>query len=248
MFEKILLDAEKKDYLFRILFVTLAITVILAFFNSFIGANSLFLVALISLALAYPVITYIREMDIEELEKSMETKLLILRHEKEMAVFWAIFVGLVIGFYIATPLISDFTYQEAFKNKISGNLTQTNLFFTQILLNNLEVNLMTFIISFLAFSGLIFVLVWNASIVSYHLYSLSSHKLALLQGIIFLSHGLIEIGGYILAGIAGSILALKIDRKTKFNHSLNKEFFKDLSILIFTSILLIFIGAGIESL
>ena len=178
----------------------------------------------------------------------MKAKLLILRHEREMTVFWAIFVGLVIGLYISTPLITDFTYQEAFKNKVSGNITQSQFSFTQILLNNLEVNLMTFIISFLAFSGLIFVLVWNASIVSYHLYSLSSHKLALLQGLIFLSHGLLEIGGYILAGIAGSILALKIDRKTKFNHSLNKEFLKDLFILIFASILLVFIGAGIESM
>lgn len=195
MFEKILLDAEEKDYIFRILFVTLLITVILAFFNNFVGGNSLFLIALISLALSYPVITYIREMDIEELEKNMKAKLLILRHEREMTVFWAIFVGLVIGLYISTPLITDFTYQEAFKNKVSGNITQSQFSFTQILLNNLEVNLMTFIISFLAFSGLIFVLVWNASIVSYHLYSLSSHKLALLQGLIFLSHGLLEIGG-----------------------------------------------------
>ena len=132
MFESLLFNAEKNNYYFRLIFISFLITFILSVVNYFIGANSLFLVALISLALSYPIVNYIRSMDKEELEFQMKSKLLIFRHQKELIVFWAIFLGVLFGLIASSFLISDFTYQQAFISKISGDVTQNNKSFTEI--------------------------------------------------------------------------------------------------------------------
>lgn len=248
MLEKLLLNAEKENLLFRVFLISLVITLVFGFFNSFIGGNSLFLVAFVSLAFSYPITRYIKGMDKEELENQMKAKNLLFRHEKELTVFWALFVGLVLGLYVSIPIGGDFSYQEAFLQKVSGNITDESGVFMKIFFNNLEVNFLTFMLSFLVFSGLIFVLVWNASIVAYYLYSLGSHEIALFNGLMLMSHGLLEVGAYVLAGIAGSILAFRIERSRSFNHELNKEFVKDFVLLISTSFLLLVFGAVVEVL
>lgn len=245
MLERFLLNAEENLNIFKIFFSCFLITVVLAYINSFIGGNSLFLVALISLALVYPVVNYIRSMTKKELQTRMNSLNLIKRHDCELIVFWTIFIAITVGLYVSFPLITDYTYQGAFVEKITGNFFNNTAFFKEIFFNNMIVALFTFVISLITFSGLIFVLVWNASILAYVLNDFN-YKDAFLSSLFYLSHGLFEIGGFVLVGIAGALLAYRIDRWKKFDHKLNGEFYKDLVILIIGGILLVLIGALIE--
>lgn len=250
MFEKILLKAEKNDSFALIILITFIITIILGILNYFIGSNSIFLIALISLTLSRPISNYIKYTNENELSKNIKSINLLYRHEKKLVIFWSIFIGSLMGFYLIfiLPLSVDFSYQQAFVNKLSGNITQTTYSFSQVFLNNMMVTFLTFIISTLVFSGLIFVLLWNSSILAYYLYSFGSHKIALLNGFLLFSHGLLEIGGYIFAGIAGAVLSYRISKGKSFNHKLDKEFLKDFGSLIISSICLILIAAILETL
>jgi len=248
MFEKLLLEAEKKGFLFRVFFITFLIVLALASVNYFIGGNALFLVAFVSLALSYPVIQYIRTMNKEEISYGLPASDLLRRHERELLIFWSIFVAAVIGFYVVSPLMTDVTYQEAFVNNMTGLATGFNLSFGTILFNNLVVLFFTFILSFLAFSGLIFVLIWNASIVAYYLYSLNSHQIAFMTAAALLVHGLLEIGGFVLGGIAGALLAYNIDARNLLSRRMEAVIMRDLAILIGGAIFLIVLGAIVEVL
>jgi uncharacterized membrane protein SpoIIM required for sporulation len=189
-------------------------------------------------------------MNKKEIENQYKTKLLIFRHQKELIVFWGIFLGVLLGFLLLIyfNLATDFTYQKQFIENTSGMITQQTNDFLLILTNNLKVAFYTFIISFLVLSALIFVIIWNASILAYFLSNLDSFKIISIKLISILPHAFLEIGGYVFAGIAGSILAYRVDRKNKFNHNLNKEFFKDISILIISAVVMILVGAILEGL
>lgn len=248
MLESFLFNAEQKGSFFKVLFASFIITVVLGFLNQFIGSNSLFLVALVSLALSYPVVNYIRSMNKDEIEHQLNCTLLFMRHEKEMKVFWALFLGVVIGFYLVSHFgfTTDFSYQQKFVEGVSGKFLDGSNSFKVIFINNLIVVFFTFIISAFVFSGLIFILVWNASIISYYFYSLSGE--VFLRVVAILPHGLLEVGGYVFAGIAGSILAYKFDRGNRFEHELDSEFAKDLAVLLFGAFFLILLGAMVETI
>lgn len=246
MLESFLFDAEKNGSVLKVLFASFVITFVLGFLNQYIGSNSLFLVALVSLALSYPVVNYIRSMNKDEIEHQLNCSLLFMRHEKEMKVFWALFLGVILGFYLVSHLgfTTDFSYQQKFVDGVSGKFLDGSNSFKAIFINNLIVVFFTFIISMFVFSGLIFILVWNASILSYYFYSLSGE--VFLKFVSILPHGLLEVGGYVFAGIAGSILAYKFDRSKRFEHEFDKEFLKDLAVLLFGAFFLVLLGAMIE--
>jgi len=248
MFERLLFKAEKRINVLQIMLYTVIITVLLGIVNIFIGGNALFLVALDSLALSYPVVNYVRSMDREELKTRMEQKTLLRRHSTELIVFWSIFIAAVIGMAVVFPFQKDFTSQESFLHSVTGNATHTSSLFKTILLNNIRVLVLTFIISLISFSALLFVLFWNASILVYSLSKFTSISAAVSRGVQILPHGLIEIGGYVMAGIAGSIIAYRVDRWKKFDHRLDGEFIKDVLILMIGSVLLVVVGAMIEAL
>lgn len=250
MFETYLLDQERKHHVVKLAILSFLITIILGYVNSFLGGNALFLVALVALALAYPLVSYILSMDDEELRKNMSSKNLLRRHSVELSIFWTVFIGIVVGMYVVFQFgwIADYTYHELFVENVSGMATNMDAPMVTILLNNLGVVFFTFILSIISFSGLIFVLSWNASLLAYYLYSIANPSKALLVGLSILPHGLLEMGGYILVGIAGSLVAYKLERRKKFGHDLNKEFFKDFALLLGIGILLVVVGAIIEGL
>jgi uncharacterized membrane protein SpoIIM required for sporulation len=246
MFEIWLFEAEKNQQVGRIFLFTVVATFIIGYLNQFIGGNMLFLVSLVALMLAYPVVKYVRSMDKEELDERMQKRRLFARHGNELVVFWTIFVAATIGLLAAIPFQSDFTYQQAFVNQLTGYVTN-NIGFEEVLLNNLEVMAFTFVLSIISFSAVVFVLLWNASIVAYVLTQITSGTNAFLTGFGMLPHGLLEIGGYVMAGIAGSILALRFDRKKKLDADINERFWKDFLMLIGMAIGLVVLGAVLET-
>lgn len=249
MLDSVLVKAEENVSCWKIIFISFFFTIVLGFINSLIGNNSLFLIAFVSLALAVPIERYVKSMNQEELVKRMNSSTLIYRHEKELLVFWSIFIGSVIGFYslFLFGINLDFSYQQTTLNQITGNIINTDYLFAEIFLNNFTVAMLTFLISIIVFSGLIFVLILNASMLTYYLYSFGSHKTALFMGFLLFAHGLLEIGGYIFAGIAGALISYKISKKTHSKYELNEYFTKDFVILILLSIVFLCTGALIES-
>lgn len=272
MLDRFILKTEFSQNYFVLFIISFLIGIILAFVNYFIGGNSLFLVALISLALAYPITNYARKMDRKMVDEFNTTKFFVKRYKKELVLFWTLFLGILLSiiFSMSFNLITDMSYQEMFVQKISGNITQSDFGFGVVLLNNLKVAFFTFIISFLVFSGLIFVIVWNASILGYYLYNLGSFGESFFNFLLLFPHALLEIGGYIFAGIAGAILAyridlaysskyyekynpkkkeyeLKPDRRQTFSKILNKRLFIDFGYLLLLSFVFILVGSFIET-
>lgn len=270
MLDRFILNIEESHRYALLIPVMIIITIILAIFNRFIGGNSIFLVALISLTLAYPSTKFAHSMERKDIETIAKSRSFFGRYKKEFFLFISIFIGVCIGMLISAPLISDFSYQESFVNKIQGNAISEEIQFKEVLINNLNVILITFIISFLLYSGLIFVLIWNASIIIYYLYNLGSYEKIFYTTLLIVPHGFLEIAGYILAGISGGILSFRIDnaysskfykvydkqgniklkpdRRNTLKKLLNKRFYKEMSILFFLSIVLILLGAIVETI
>jgi uncharacterized membrane protein SpoIIM required for sporulation len=259
MLEIMLSNAERNHNFFKIIFIGLFLSLVVGFVNSFLGSISIFLVAFISLALSYPVTKYLREIEKINSDKILD-KSFFKRYESEIGVFWALFVGTVIGMYFLnlTGLTTDFEYEESFVSNLKGEITGFDtIIFSQILFNNLFVAFNTFVISSLFFSALIFVVVWNASILAYYLYSLSSHSNAAITFLNVLVHALLEIGGYVWAGLLGAILSYRLSiyfigyggfSNTNRKKVLNKTFAIDCLILFCLCISFILLGAVFEVL
>ena len=280
MLDRFILKVEEGRKYILLVPITFVITIILAFFNKFIGGNALFLVAFVSLALAYPITSFARSMERKDIEEFNKSRNFFQRYEKELVVFLLMFCGVSLGFFASIPFISDFSYQEAFAGPINesvvagksigGYVAQSDSVFPLIFMNNLKVTFLTFILSFLLYSGLIFILVWNASVIVYTLHSFGSYDKVLIMAISILPHGFLEIAGYIVAGLAGAILSFRLDnaysskfykvsdekgnikirpdRRNTFKKILNKRFYVDLILLVIISLVLVFVGALIEVL
>ncbi|UCG95135.1 MAG: stage II sporulation protein M [archaeon] len=220
MLEGIWLREEYKNNLLVIFFFALAFTIIGVYLTNYILPISQGLVAvfLVSLIGAYPLIAYLRSEEKEEMVKRLSEKKLLERHANELAVYMAFFLGVTFGF-----LICDFVFPQSFfavqvqiiegirgstlSANATGNLVLSSLF-ERIITNNLWVFFLTFVVSFLFSAGMVFVLVWNASVLGVFIARASGgvtqvHVLALS----YLPHGLLEIAAYILAGISGALLS-----------------------------------------
>ena len=139
MLERFFLKAEKNHHYISIILISFLITLILCGVNYLIDGNSLFLVALVSLAISYPVVNYMRSQTEKEFNDKLKNNSLIQRYEKELVLFWGIFLGITLGFYSLFPIISDYSVQETFVTEITGNMTNPDIGFEKILINNLIV-------------------------------------------------------------------------------------------------------------
>lgn len=246
MFEKYLFKAEDKANFFLIFLQVLIAIIALATVNFFMGGNSIFLVALVALTFAYPVTKYMRKRIGEELHNKIDETQLLLRHDIELIVFWSIFIASTVGFFLATPLVKDFSAQANFFSSISGYLTNEGLSFASILANNLGVLALTFILSFISVAGLLLVVVWNASILSYVLKFAVTDQPTIIRALGYLSHGLIEIAGFVLAGISAVILAYKFEHLKHEKHK--SVLLKDSILLLLIGIMFIVFAAFIETI
>jgi len=257
MLEIAFFDAERKQRFWMVFFICLMVSFGLGFVNYFIGGISVFLIAFVCLAFSYPITKYMRELNFKNMDRFYYKKF-FQRFDQEIFIFWAVFVGVVIGFYLTNVigLTSDFQYEKSFVGALNGNIILDNFFYS-VFFNNLSVAFYTFILSFFLFSGLIFVVVWNASIVAYYLFSLNSHGLATLTGLGFLVHALLEIGGYVWAGIFGAVLSHRIAVRYfgygklpsfKRKKVMDRTFVLDCFLFLVLSIGFIFFGAVVETL
>lgn len=167
-------------------------------------------------------------------------------HGKDIMVLLFYFFGVAVSFALwAFALPGGFDTQLEKINAIrgTGDITQAGAF-QSILLNNFQVMIVAFIFSLVFGAGAIFIIVWNASVLGVFIGEISRSVWEIpLVSAGFLPHGIPEIGGYLLAGLAGGILSAAILRRRR---RILKYILFDSLRLLTLGVLLIALGSAIE--
>jgi uncharacterized membrane protein SpoIIM required for sporulation len=245
MLERIIFKDEEESNFIKLFVEIFFIFICLCFLNVLLGGNYLFLVALTSISIAYPVVKYIRRQNhLELLEDDLANS---LNHfNRQIMVTWLVFVAATLAFMLTFTLLKDYSFHAKVVSSITGNITQITYSLSDILLNNLYVAFLTFLIALISTSGLLFVIIWNASILAFVLAQASTFVESFGMFFGYIGHGLLEIAGYVLIGLAASILSYRIERYKRYNKEANKHLLKQFFVLLFLGVLLILIGALAE--
>ncbi len=197
-------------------------------------------------------------------EKKLKQSNIFLRHKDVIISYSLIFLGVIIAFIavftflpqygqvfdlqIAQPTLS----QYATARTVGFASDPTNLFIKYVM-NNSRVMILSFILSALLGTGAIFVLSWNASVISVFIGlktinplmtsgsgAITAFAMGLPAGLLSIAlHGIPEILAYFLAGIAGAILSVGIIRE-KIESVEFREVFKDaLTVMVLAEIVII---------
>lgn len=181
-----------------------------------------------------------------------------MRHDKDVLIFLFYFFGLTFSFAFWAFMLPPGTFQiQTLKiqdirvlagNVLAGSAASTDMMsFTRVFLNNLQVMSFAFIFSLLFGAGAVFIVVWNASILGVYIGRLSE-TLFHIPGVSlsFLPHGIPEIAGYLMAGLAGGIISAAIIRGHKMEIVMGVII--DAIKLLGLALLFILLGALIETL
>jgi len=216
----------------------------LAAFFIFSAALSIAMIAFSSLLLMPFIIKILEE---KEMEVPRPTFLSAFRRHDRLILFYAfLFFGMALEYTLLFAILPPSIGDQAFQAQInvigpSGAFGATELFWG-IVINNLFIMFIAFVLSIFWGAGSIFVLSYNASVAGV-LYG--SAMRALIYGtlpfrsniIFFLPHTVIEIAAYLLAAVAGGILAKNInDERNIF----------DAAVLFSIAIAVIFIAGIVE--
>jgi uncharacterized membrane protein SpoIIM required for sporulation len=196
---------------------------------------------------------------------------LIKEHDKALAAFMFLFLGFIIAFsfwYIVFPSgnqnfrVQIETYcminrPTNFEDCVSEygvqHLTKTTAFLTaqerivNIFANNIYVLIFTLVFSLIFGAGAIFILAWNASVISAAIGIFSKSSLANLPlGLArYMIHGVPEIAAYFMGALAGGIISVAIIR-----HDVHNEKFwiilQDSLNLVILSVVILFLASLIE--
>lgn len=191
-------------------------------------------------------------------------------HKDAIYAFMWLFLGFVVAFSFWYILLQDSnllnfqlqTYCQinspgnvencvstySFENQIgaTGSATKSARFFS-IIENNIYVMIFTLIFSLIFGAGAIFILVWNASVISAAIGVFTSYRLAEIpKGLLrYMIHGFPEITAYFITALAGGIFGVGILR----NGVKTKRFLRVVEnaiILLFIAILVLVLAAVIE--
>ena len=142
---------------------------------------------------------------------------------------------------------------------ITGNITKFDVF-TAILINNLRVLFFSLIFSFLFGTGALFILAWNGSVVAVAMGNLFKQQLAqgaAIAGIHpvasyfsaasfsffrYMTHGVLEIGAYLVAGLAGGIISVAVIKHKLKGNEVDNVLSDSLWLFISSIIILVFAG------
>lgn len=181
-------------------------------------------------------------------------------HLPEVKVYGALFAGEVAGFYLlglAMPSNLDIQVsifsEQLMQMGITGYAT-AGASFAGILLNNLMVFGSIVLVATLIGSAGAFILTWNASVLGVFLGVLTRElpgKIsAYLLGsgsvptpLAYLPHAMFEMSGFVIGGIAGSLMSAAIYRE-----HFDRETWKDFGKLVAAGVAMILLGAILETL
>lgn len=219
------------------------------------GTNfaGLLAVLITSLAMAYPFVSHLLRREKQEAENQYSEKTLIARHGQDLVLYLMFFLGATVAFALSTFFVPESFYaiQDGVLQSINGptgNMIATG-FMMEIIQNNLWVFAVTFVLTFFVSSGVIFVLIWNASVLGIHIGNFSESLFHVpLWTLPYLPHGLLEVGGYVLAGIAGALLSYEVEGTVLNEHdpATTWTITKDVLVLLLFGVVLILLGGFVE--
>jgi len=218
--------AEKKPYeVFFVGFFYSSIALLLGVwvFQQQASLIMVFLTVMACLPLVYNVIKLEEQKDREIVKES----LLLKEHAKALSVFILLFLGVTISFVVWYLILPKSLVQTVFSvqtktianinSQVTGNTIVQFSLFKKIFLNNIKVLVFCILFSFIYGAGAIFILIWNASVISaaignfirsnIHLGYFQVAPLGILR---YMTHGSLEILAYFIAGLAGGIISISL--------------------------------------
>jgi uncharacterized membrane protein SpoIIM required for sporulation len=231
-------------------------------FREISGLLTVFLIVMATLPILYTTIKNEEELD---LKYDKEIKIL-KEHTKVLVFLIFLFLGITAALSLAYVVLPENVVDTAFSlqqqaiistnSNVQGNITSIGLF-TKILLNNVKVLFFCIVFAFLYGSGAIFILTWNASVVATAMGSAFKTELAKgaslvgLPGIAnyfsaasfgffrYMTHGILEMAAYFVAGLAGGIISIAL---IKHNFKNDKVFIDALDLILISLGLIIIAG------
>jgi len=254
-------------FLLGIFYSSIGVLLSLWIFGQWPSLVMVFLTVMASVPLVYNTIKYEEKQD-KEIHDEMS---LLKQHKKAISFLVMLFLGFVVGFtfwYLVLPshLVSRLflTQIETLNNlnSATGQFVSAQSFMI-IYVNNMRVLFFCLFFSFFYGAGAIFILVWNASIIAaamgglikkgilsiaskIGLVATGSYMHLFVCGLLrYLSHGVLEILGYFIGGLAGGIISVAVIRHDfgtkEFNHII-----ADSLDLIILAIVVLFLAALVE--
>jgi len=228
---------------------TISIFVSFVVFPDFVGIFSTFLITIAMMPFMINLITYETVTTEEEIRRKLKANF-FERHKDVLLIYIAFFGGVILSQTIIYLMLPDAIVQKIFAQQIERiNLIRGEFVFLgtfeKIILNNLGVLILCYLFSFLFGAGSVFILAWNASILSTAIgitaKSIGGFKGLPLAVLTFFPHGSLELIAYFIGGIAGGLVSVAITRsKTKLFWEIVKD-----SLLFLTSAIVILIVAAI---
>ena len=213
-----------------------------------------------------------------KLEEEKDTKIksemsLLKEHSKALKFFIYMFIGFVFAFvavYIILPtdlvqvlFSSQVETIESINSRVSGNVINTSNIFAQIFLNNIKVLMFCIFFAFFYGAGAIFILAWNASVISAAVGTFIRDKIAEYAAQIgslnlfnyffifnlgllrYFIHGIPEILAYFIGALAGGIISVAM-----INHDIESDKFNNIMLdaldLTMLAVFVLFMAALVE--
>ncbi|MFH1065329.1 MAG: stage II sporulation protein M [Nanoarchaeota archaeon] len=229
-----------------------------------------FLTVMACIPLMYKIIKFEEEKE-TKIEKEMN---ILKEHRKALMSFIYLFMGFVIAYsiwFIALPasFVQDLFATQMFTissinnavtaNAITGNAAGLGLLWS-IMANNLKVLFFCVFFSFFYGAGAIFILAWNASVISAAIGSFvrsNIEKIAAAEGLMrivtythmyaigmtrYMTHGIFEILAYFIGGLAGGLISVAIIRHRMGERIFNKVMMDALDLIVLAIICTLFAG------
>ncbi len=141
-------------------------------------------------------------------------------------------------------------------NQIAGNFIAPSTYFGAILLNNIKVLAFVLLFSLIYGAGAIFILTWNASVISVAIgnairsivaVSAAGYFAAFSIGLArYLTHGIPEIGAYFVGSLAGGMISMAIIKHDFWDKKF-KKIVVDSSYLILLALCILIFAALLET-
>lgn len=252
-----------------ILYATVALFISIQIFEKMAGLIAVFLTVMASLPITFNAIKLEEQKD----TLNMNQGALFREHWRALSFFMFLFLGVMVAFslwYIFLPpdvinqlfAIQIETIRNINTNAVSGSVPNLDVF-SVIFLNNLKVLLFCILFAFFYGAGMIFILVWNASVIAVAMGAFVRNGLAfygeatgLLKvgayvhvfslGLLrYMVHGVPEIISYFIGGLAGGIISVAVV-KHDFRTKNFEKILVDSANLILLSVVILFVAAVLE--
>lgn len=265
-------EAEKKPwtlFLIGIIYSTIGIFLANRIFQEQASIVMVFFIVMACIPLLYSTIKKEEKKDITL--KGNEKKIL-KEHSKAIAFLTFLFIGCTISlafWYVVMPsdfVSNSFDSQVSTIREINGHVTGSSVqmeSFSRILSNNLKVLVFCVIFSFLYGAGAIFIIIWNSSVIAAAIGNVIRHGISSIVGSFgfttvaqyfnifyygvgrYFFHGIPEMIGYFIGGLAGGIISVAVIREGFFTKDFEKVIY-DAADLILIAVLVLIVAAFME--